>query len=70
MFEERTRQFWVVADFGKLRGHARFQFFALSQRPARIAGTLGMTPCQFVRIQVGRIARQKMQSQRPWVEAT
>ena len=63
MPEERAHQFGIVADFGKLRGHARLQALALLQWPARIACTIGVAPHQFVRIQLGRVAQQYVQGQ-------
>ncbi len=44
MFEERAYQLAIAAYFGKLCGHTLFQIFALLQRTARIARTLGMAP--------------------------
>lgn len=42
MPEERAHQFGIVADFGKLRGHALLRFFVLVQWPARMACTFGV----------------------------
>lgn len=63
MPEKRAHQFLVVADFGKLCRHAMLQLLTLLQWSSRIAGTLGMTPSQFIRIQLGCVTCQKMQSQ-------
>ena len=65
MFEERADQFGIVGDYGELRGHARLQLLTLLQRPARIARALGVAPYEFIQIQFGRIARQKVQCQPP-----
>ena len=70
MSKERAHQCGIVADFGKLRGHARCQALALLQWPARMACTVGVAPHQFVRIQLGRIARQPVQGQPALGEAT
>lgn len=59
MKNERT----VFADVGKLRSDSFSKLVALLQRSARIAGSLGVTPYQFIRVQIKRIAGQEMQSQ-------
>lgn len=54
MFEKRTHQFWILADFGELGGHALIRLLSLLQRAARIACTLGVAPHPLIRIQFGR----------------
>ena len=63
MLEERANQLWIVPDFGKLSRYARLQFFAFLKWPAGIAGSLGVTPHQFIGIQLRGIAWQKVQRQ-------
>ena len=63
MLEERTDQCGAPADLGELHGHALCQMLALLQGSAGVAGALGVTPDQFVGVEVGGIAGQAMQRQ-------
>lgn len=63
MLEERAHEGGILADVGQLRGHARLQVLTLLQRSAHMVRACGIAPHQFVRIQVWRVARQKMQGQ-------
>lgn len=63
MLEERAHEGGMLADVGQLVMHTFLQGLAFLQGPACVAGTLGVAPHQFVRIQVWSIARQEMQRQ-------
>ncbi len=61
MLEERAHQAGVIADLGKLRAHAFLELLARLQRPACVAGALGVAPDELIGIEIGCVARQKAQ---------
>lgn len=63
MLKKRTHQLWVFADHLQLFVYALLKILAFRQRPSGYACTLGMTPHKFIRVEVWRIARQKVQRQ-------
>lgn len=63
MVKKLTHQLGIVADFLQLFVHTLLQLLAFFQRLSGYACTFCMTPHQFIRIQVWRIAGQKVQRQ-------
>ena len=70
MLEERAHQLPILANVGKLLGDTLVKLLPRLQGATRVARALGMTPYQFVGIQVGSIAGQYVKDSRPCVEAT
>jgi len=63
MSEERAEECGAARHLGELRGDAIGQTFAFLQRPACIAGALGMAPDQLIGVEVRGIAGQVMHGQ-------
>lgn len=61
MLEEAADKLRIVSDFVKLLIDLGLELLALLQGPARHTGSLGVASDQLIRIEVRRIARQKVQ---------
>ena len=63
MLEERAHEFRVASNLRELLVNPWLQLFSFLQGAPCDAGTLDVTPHQFIRIEIRRVTRREMQSQ-------